>query len=356
MKMPLMRKEETVGAVVGVGSVPFRWTRIAPGQGEAMNTGNEPRTVTVAAQWMAGRDIRAIELQAADGRPLPDAEPGAHIDLHLPNGLVRQYSLMEPARSPVRYRIGVLRDAASRGGSSYVVDELREGDSITITGPRNHFALDETAGEYVLIAGGIGITPLVAMVRRLIELGRTPTLHYLVRDRDRAAFLDELEDLLPSHALHLHVDADGDVPDLAAITGDPGDGRQVYACGPAGLLDAIREATAAWPGGRVHFEQFNNVAGVEAETAEAICEVELRRSGTRFVLEPGETLLEALERLGAEVPCVCREGVCGTCAVGVIEGEVDHRDAVQDDAEKASNEVMFVCVSRPLGAHLVLDL
>jgi vanillate O-demethylase ferredoxin subunit len=355
MNIPAMRNPKIRDTADPIGSVDFQWTRNAAGQGQAMNSATETRAVTVAAQWIAGRDIHVLELAAADGRALPDAEAGAHIDLHLPNGLVRQYSLMEPGPAPDRYRIGVLRDADSRGGSACVAEEIREGDRLSITGPRNHFALDETADDYVLVAGGIGITPLVAMARRLADLGRPVELHYLVRERERAAFVDELGAVLPEGALHLHVDEEGGSPDLAAIAGEAGDGRQLYACGPGGLLDAIRDITADWPAGHVHFEQFSNDADGEA-AAEAACEIELRRSGVRFTLEAGETLLEALHRHDIDVPCACTEGVCGTCAVDIVEGAVEHRDALQDDDEKADNAVMFVCVSRPLGAHLVLDL
>ena len=360
MKTHVMRKPESVVVTDGIGNVPFRWVQCAPGEGAAMNhddrNANRNRAVTVRQRWEAASDVSALELVAEDGRALPTAEAGAHIDLHLPNGLVRQYSIMEPGEAPDCYRIGVLRERESRGGSAFVADRLATGDRLAITGPRNHFRLDESAGAYVLIAGGIGITPLVAMTHRLVELGRPVELHYLVRERSRAAFVEELESILPAGALHLHVDAEGAAPDVAAIAGRPAADRQLYACGPGGLLDAIRAATSHWPAGHVHFEQFANTAARGDAGASESCEIELRRSGVQFTLAPGETLLEALHRHDVDVPCACQEGVCGTCAVDIVEGAVDHRDALQDDDEKADNTVMFVCVSRPLGSRLVLDL
>lgn len=355
MNTPVTRTPEPAITADGIAGVSFRWARCVPGKEKAMNHATENRAVTVRARWDAATDIHALELVAADGAALPAAEAGAHIDLHLPNGVVRQYSIMEPGTAPDVYRIGVLREHESRGGSAYVADELAASDRLAISGPRNHFALDESADEYVLIAGGIGITPLAAMARRLVELGKAFELHYCVRDRERAAFLDELEALVPADALHLHIDAEGERPDIAAIVGDPADSRQVYACGPSGMLGAIRDATAAWPTGHVHFEQFTNDAAGDP-AADTTCEIELRRSGLRFTLEADETLLEALHRHEVDLPCACQEGVCGTCAVDIVEGEVDHRDVLQDDDEKAENTVMFVCVSRPLGDRLVLDL
>ncbi len=319
-----------------------------------------PREVVVKRQWLACAGIKVIELAAADGRALPAAEAGAHVDVHLPDGLVRQYSITNPGMTPASYVIGVLRESASRGGSSYLVDRLQTGDHLAITGPRNNFMLDETADSFQLIAGGIGVTPMLAMARKLVEHGRPVAFHYLVRTRARAAFLAELETLLPSGAFHLHVDEEAGLPDLTALVDKATPGRHIYACGPEPLLAAISRATVAWPGGQVRFERFRNlplrtIAGAPAD-APRTCRVELRRSGIDFDLQPQETLLEALEREGLSPACLCREGICGTCAVGVLEGAVDHRDAVQSDDEKADNRVMYVCVSRPVGAHLVLDL
>lgn len=355
MNTPVTRKADPIIKPDAIASVSFCWTRCEPGKEKAMNQITDNRAVTVRACWDAATDIRALELVAADGAALPDAEAGAHIDLHLPDGLVRQYSIMDPGPEPDAYRIGVLRERESRGGSAWVAEQLTAGDELEISGPRNHFVLDEAADAYVLIAGGIGITPVTAMARRLLELGKRFDLHYCVRDRSRAAFLGELEALMPADALHLHIDDEGQRPDLAAIVGDAASSRQVYACGPAGMLDAIREATVAWPKGRVHFEQFSNEA-VRDPAADTACEIELRRSGLRFTLEADETLLEALHRHDVDLPCACQEGVCGTCAVDIVEGDVDHRDVLQDDDEKAENTVMFACVSRPLGDRLVLDL
>lgn len=339
----------------------------APSSTATANAALEPRAVVVRRQWLAGNDIKAIEIAAADGAALPAAEAGAHIDVHLPDGAVRQYSITAPGPTPERYVIAVLRDPQSRGGSRYLVEHLQAGDRLAITGPRNNFTLDETGVAYRLIAGGIGVTPLLAMARRLVALGRDVDFHYLVRSRERLAFMDELSALLPAHALHVHVDDEAGLPDLDALTGDPAPGHHIYACGPEPLLGAVRAATADWPGRNVRFERFQNTPAPEPDTAETgntdatadsatICQVELRQSGVTFELEADETLLEALERQQIEMPSLCQEGICGTCAVGVIEGDIEHRDALQDDEEKSQNDVMYVCVSRPRGAHLVLDL
>jgi vanillate O-demethylase ferredoxin subunit len=339
LKKPIPTEPEHAATHDRIDGVAFRRSRGIPGGGQAMNDATQRRPVRIRRRWPAGRDILALELVAEDGGPLPATAAGAHIDLHLPNGLVRQYSIMDPCSAPQSYRIGVLRESDSRGGSAYIVDELGEDDCLDIDGPRNHFTLDEAGSRYVLVAGGIGITPLVAMARRLVELGRTVELHYLVRDRERAAFLDELEAILPEGTLHLHVEAESGRPDPAALVGPPEADRQLYACGPGGLLDAIRDATADWATGCVHYEKFSNDAPGQAEATET-CEIELHRSGTRFTLQPGETLLDALRRNDVDMPSACCEGVCGTCAVEVVEGDVDHRDALQDYEEKASNEVM----------------
>ena len=313
------------------------------------------RTMTIARRWTAARDVHVLELAATDGQPLPPAEPGAHIDLHLPGGIVRQYSLLNAEQEPERYRVGVLRDPQSRGGSACVADALPAGSQLRITGPRNHFVLDESASQYTLIAGGIGVTPLLAMARRLKQLGRPCAFHYLLRTRERAAFLDELDTLLAPGELHVHIDAEGTAANIEDIVGAAATERQLYACGPTGLLDAITSATEAWSSDSVHFERFAAPA-VSPATAASPATIELRRSGLSFELAADETLLHALHRHGVDVPCACEEGVCGSCAVDVVEGAVDHRDSLQDDDEKAENRVMFTCVSRPSGPHLVLDL
>lgn len=307
--------------------------------------------------WHAATDIKAIELARVDGRPLPAVTAGAHIDVHLPDGIVRQYSLLEPGSAPTTYRIAVLREAQSRGGSHYMADDLHDGQTLSISPPRNHFALDESAASYHLLAGGIGVTPLVAMAHRLMALGKPFVFDYFVRDRDRAAFADALAERLPAKAFRLHVDTEKTRPDLAALIGGPGDDHRLYVCGPAGFLDAIRAHTRGWPAGHVGYEQFHAAIDAKAPPSEAqSCTVELDKSGLSFELGRDETLLEALERHGVDMPHACREGVCGTCAVGVLAGAVDHRDALQDDEERAANDVMYPCVSRPVGGHLLLDL
>ncbi|WP_016854603.1 PDR/VanB family oxidoreductase [Halomonas smyrnensis] len=298
--------------------------------------------------------IVELTLEAADGTTLPVAPAGAHLELDLPGGLVRHYSLLDDGADG-RYRLGVLREPDSRGGSVLLVDDVREGQAFTASAPRDRFPLDESGRRQVLIGGGIGITPLVAMARRLCRRGLTPEVHYLVRREEDAAFADELAALLPEGALHLHVsDRDGRA-EVADLVGEVDAGVRIHACGPEGLLAALEAVAVTWPAGCLQLERFRGAAP-DATPRDGQCEIVLARSDRTVVLAPDESLLDGLTRAGVAPPTLCGEGACGTCACGVIEGDVDHRDVLQDDAEKAANDTLYACVSRPAGARLVLDL
>lgn len=322
-----------------------------------MTDGYQKRGVIVGNKRLVGIDTYELVLMDEDGRELPPVEAGAHLDLYLPNGLVRQYSIIDRCQEGQAYRIAVLRDPKSRGGSSSVAKEVKPGQRLVIAGPRNHFPLDLSARDYVLVAGGIGITPVFPMARRLAAEGKCFVVNYLVRSRERAAYLDEIEEADWGGRLLLHADEEKGVPDIAAIVGDAAPGKQVYVCGPGGLIDAVLAATEDWPQGQVHFERFAGVqpTGGESETVSSF-EVELAQTGKTVVVGPDESILEAVEKVGVTVDAVCREGVCGSCMVDILEGEVDHRDVVQTPAEQASNEMMCVCVSRAKGSRIVLDL
>ncbi|ATJ83117.1 PDR/VanB family oxidoreductase [Halomonas beimenensis] len=298
--------------------------------------------------------IVELTLEAEDGAPLPPAPAGAHLELELPDGLVRHYSLLDDGAEG-RYRLGVLREADSRGGSAFLADQASEGLRLTASLPRDRFPLDETGRRQVLIGGGIGITPLVAMARRLCARGITPEVHYLVRREADAAFAEELAALLPEGALCLHVSARDGRAEVASLVGEVDADTRVHACGPEGLLAALEAAAAAWPAGCLRLERFRGTAP-DAAPRDGHCEIVLERSGRTLTLAPEESLLEGLDRAGVAPPTLCGEGACGTCACGVIEGEVDHRDVLQSDAEKAANDTLYACVSRPAGARLVLDL
>lgn len=299
----------------------------------------------------AARNIHLYEFTPLDAQPLPPFTAGAHIDLHLPNGLVRQYSLCNPPGERHRYVVGVKRDGNSRGGSQFIHESLRVGTVLTIGAPRNNFALAEEAPHTVLIAGGIGVTPMVGMAARLRQTGRPWQLHYSVREQDDAAFLDALT----GPELHLHVDAKhvGQPLPVADIVRGAAPGSHLYCCGPAPMLDAFEAATADWPRSHVHVERFTPVkpaAGAGGFT------VKLARCGDSVAVAPGQSILSALRGIGMAVPASCEQGICGTCETRVLQGLPDHRDSLLSDDEKQAGKVMMICCSGSLGDLLVLDL
>lgn len=301
-------------------------------------------------------DIVGLELRAPGGARLPAFTPGAHIDLHLADGLRRQYSLTNDSREDDRYCLGVGLAAPSRGGSRHVHERLKKGDVVQISPPRSLFGIEPAAAEHLFIAGGIGITPILAMIRWCEANHRPWRLLYAVRSRARAAYL---WDLAPHHGrVHLHLDEeqDGQPPDIAAwIAG--GAGRHIYCCGPGGLMDAVARhaADAGLPADAVHFERFTAEPSLATAESRAFTVV-LRRTKRDIEVPPHESVLAALERCGIELPFSCREGLCRTCETPVIEGAVDHRDHVLDAGERAANGSMIICVSRALGERIVLDL
>lgn len=318
-----------------------------------MTQPQETLDVVVSDHRRLAPGVYQLELTPVAAGDLPSAEPGAHLDVRLPDGQVRQYSLLDDGASG-RYRIGVRREADSRGGSAFLAERAAPGTRLTVSPPRCHFRLDEAARRSVLIAGGIGVTPLVAMARHLARRGADLEFHYLVRHREQAAFLDELANVLPAGALHLHVSSQAGCVDLAAVMGAGRDDTRVYACGPGALLEAVEGVARDWPAGRLRIERFRGAT--EATPASQACRVELRRSGHHFTLQAGERLLDALEREGVAPASLCGEGVCGTCAIPVVAGEIDHRDELQSPDEKATNDLMYACVSRPRGSTLILDI
>jgi ferredoxin-NADP reductase len=300
----------------------------------------------------AARDTNIYEFVAPDGGTLPAAEPGAHIDLHLPNGLVRQYSLTAPDPAPLRYVLCVKRDAASRGGSSYMFDGLRVGHHIGISAPRNNFALVENADRVVLFGGGIGITPLFAMVQRLRGLGRSFELHYSCRSRAYTAFFDALKSLEQVH-FHFDDEAGGRFIDLSALVGAAPPTAHLYCCGPAPMLDAFECATKSWPAGQVHVEYF---AAKATPSLEGGFVVQLARSAKEFYIPPGKSILEVLLEAGYKLPFSCQEGVCGSCETKVLSGTPDHRDSILTETERAANSIMMICCSGSKSPQLTLDI
>ena len=261
--------------------------------------------------------INSYELVNPAGDELPPFTAGAHIDLHLANGMIRSYSLVNDQSERHRYVIAVNNDAAGRGGSKHVHETLRAGQVIEISRPRNNFALHEEAGHSVLIAGGIGITPMLSMIRRLEALGRSWELYYATRTRVAAAFLDELNALRPSN-LHLTFDQEPQAKmiDLAAIVKAARPEAHLYCCGPVSMLQAFEAATADRPAGQVHVEYFK---AREKPAADGGFEVRLARSKQTIAVQPGQTILDALLAAGINANYACSEGVCGTCETRVIE-------------------------------------
>jgi tetrachlorobenzoquinone reductase len=305
--------------------------------------------------WEA-EGILGIELvPMAPNMLLPAPEPGAHVELHLGNGCVRSYSLTNPGERH-RWTLAVNRDAASRGGSKWIHEALRPGATLEVDGPHNHFALDEAAPHSVLIAGGIGITPLLAMARRLAALGKPWALHYATRTRSVMAYADTLRELAERSGaqLDLRCDSEGDAPlDLAKIVSTLPEGSHIYACGPAGLLAAFEAATATLASERVHLERF---ASTQQAATEGGYTVKLARDGRSVLIAHGRSILDALIEIGLNPPHSCREGTCGSCETRVIKGTPDHRDEVLTDAERAEGTRMMICCSGSKSPTLVLDL
>lgn len=319
--------------------------------------GTIPIKAMVARRDLIATDVLQLELTAPPPHLLEPFEAGAHIDLHLGNGLVRSYSLVNPGPAPASYRIAVQRDARSRGGSSWIFDELQAGHSIEITGPRNSFRLVDDGKPIVLIAGGIGITPLWSMAQRLRDTAVPWKLYFAARSRDRAAFLDEisaLEAATPGSVV-LHFDDQHDFQPIdlrwpvAAALPD----SHLYCCGPAPMLASFEALTQDRDPALVHIERFT---AAEAPALEGGFEVVLARSRRTLAIARGQSILDALLQSGLTIPFACTEGVCGECLTKVLEGEPLHRDSYLTEDERASNSLITVCCSGSKGPRLVLDL
>lgn len=309
----------------------------------------------VDAIYPVAETIRAVELVSADGSPLPDFEPGAHINLKLPGDLSRSYSLTNGPTNRDRYCIAVNRDAASRGGSAYIVEKLQVGDVLPVDPPHNTFHLVEGAELSVFFAGGIGITPILAMIRQLEASGERWKLFYATRNRASAAFIAELEALEATTPgrVHLHFDSEaGKVFPLLKLAATVPKAAHVYCCGPGKMIEVFR-ASAGWrPEDNVHIEHF---VGTKAKPTTAF-DVVLKRRGVQLHVPAGETIMQVLMDNGIPVAHSCREGVCGTCETVVLEGEPDHMDNILSRRERESGTVMMICCSGAKSDKLVLDI
>jgi tetrachlorobenzoquinone reductase len=304
------------------------------------------------------RDTKLCTFRRIDGQPLPPYRPGAHIDLHLPNKLLRQFSLVVPDADHSRYVVGIKRDENSRGGSRYIIEEMKVGDEIEISAPRNNFALVEDAEHVTLFAGGIGITPIWCMVQELAAHKRSWTLHYACRSRADMAFLETLQQFRPE-SVHLHFDDEaGGVFDMGAAIAATPPGAHIYCCGPNPMLKAFEAATAARPRNLIHVEYFTpkEEASADQESKLGGFWVELARSGEEYFIPEGKKILEVLYEAGVDVDYSCELGICGTCETRVISGTPIHHDSILSEEEQASNEKVMICCCGCVTERLVLDM
>jgi ferredoxin-NADP reductase len=305
----------------------------------------------VESKDMAADGIAVLTLRRTDRSPLPAWTAGAHIDVILPNSLTRQYSLCGDPGDLGRYRIAVLKEPKSRGGSEFVHRSLQAGHKIGIKGPRNNFPLIP-APRYLFIAGGVGITPILPMLSAAEGRRASWTLLYGGRRRASMAFLNELT----SYRDHVTIAPQDEVGllDIVDALREPRSDTLVYCCGPEPLLSAVESYCAGWSPGSLNVERFKSIdLGTQSDQP---FDVELRRTGMRLTVPVGKTILETMEETGTIVVHSCREGICGTCEVAVIEGIPEHRDSVLSLAQKNSNKAMMICVSRSKSRLLVLDI
>jgi len=315
--------------------------------------------LVVAKKWREAADVQGFELVDPQGRELPPFTAGAHVDIEIAPGLVRQYSLCNDPRRRDHYQIAVLRETSGRGGSAALLDEVEAGQALKVSEPRNHFTLEPSARRTVLIAGGIGITPILCMAERLAHAGAPFELHYAARTPDRAAFLERIAASAFADRTKLYFSEGPDSPrlDLDAVLAAPLPGAHLYVCGPARLIEAALATAKAkgWPSSRVHREFFARPEGEDQGPAEPF-EVEIASSGEVLTVPADRTATEVLAEHGIEVATSCEQGVCGTCVTRVLEGVPDHRDFFLTADEQAANDQITLCCSRAKTKRLVLDL
>jgi vanillate O-demethylase ferredoxin subunit len=308
-------------------------------------------TLQVIRRELQG-EVVLLTLAHADGIALPAFSAGAHIDLHLTEDLIRPYSLCGDPQDRQHYQLGILKDGNSQGGS-LAVHALREGETITVSEPRNLFTLDERAGHSLLIGGGIGITPMLAMAAELHAAGRSFTLHYCARSRGQAAFVAQLESAPYAGQVHLHF-SDQQRLNLDAVLSDVPPNTHVYVCGPTRLMDAVNAGAKrlGYAAENVHQECFS----AEVQTGGAAFDVVAATSGITVQVREDQTIVEALAQAGLKVNVSCKQGICGSCLTDVLEGEPDHRDSYLTDEEKADGDQILLCCSRSKCGRLVIDL
>ena len=313
------------------------------------------RSITYLAEG-----IKSFEFIAPDRGELPSFMAGSHIDVHLPDGVIRQYSLCNPPSETHRYVVAVLREANGRGGSIAMHDRFSPGDEITISTPRNHFSLADDAKRHIFVAGGIGITPIMSMLAEAVSRHEPFHLYYCTRTPERTAFIEELQAHIAAGQVSIHHDG-GDPQaglDLPTILGKSQPGDHLYYCGPSGFMDAVEAAATHWAPEAVHYERFSapalSAANVRSESLSQGFDVKLARTGEVFHVEAGKTIVEVLKENGVIVDVSCEEGYCGTCMTRYLEGSPIHNDTVLDDEDRQG--YLMVCCARSNGGCLVLDL
>ena len=319
---------------------------------------NATLTVRVIQKNTEALDIDSFELVAADGQPLPAFSAGSHVDVHLPGGLIRQYSLCNSSGENHRYQIAVLKDANSRGGSKAMHEQVKVGDVLQISAPKNHFMLAHEATRHLFLAGGIGVTPILCMAERLTTTGADFQMHYCTRSAERTAFRARItesglapkvtfyfDDAVPEHKL-----------DIAELLAKPETGVHVYVCGPKGFMNAVLDTArgSGWSEAQLHYEFFG--ADVSPVATDESFEVQVASSGQIVTVGKEQTILDALAAAGVEILSSCEQGVCGTCLTRVIEGVPDHRDMYLTPEEQVANDQFLPCCSRSKSARLVLDI
>lgn len=332
-------------------------TSAAP-QGEGIGAEPGIQVRLHAIVWEAD-GIATFEFRAPSGEPLPPFRAGAHIDVHIHPGCVRQYSLCNDPAERNRFLVAILREQNGRGGSRAIHEERHVGDLMTIRGPRNHFPLAQSAAGHLLVAGGIGITPMMAMVAELEGSGQSFQLHYCTRSPEKTAFVDRLAPLIAAGKVVLHHDG-GDPSrglDLGALLQKPPEGTHLYYCGPTGFMEATRAASAHWPTGTVHFEYFrppsDAVTGAAARV-DAPFKVKLVRSGLELDVPADKRIIDVLREHDVFFETSCEDGLCGTCLTRYVEGEPEHRDYVLDEGDR--KEFVLICCARSKSPVLALDL
>ena len=314
--------------------------------------------VRVARKAAEAEDIVTLELVATDGKALPAFSAGSHVDVLLPNNITRQYSLCNDPQETHRYLIGVLRDPASRGGSQAVHELVQEGVLLTISTPRNHFPLVHEAKRSLLLAGGIGVTPILCMAERLAITGADFVMHYAARSPARTAFRARIAASNFAQRVQFHFDdgAAAQKLDLDKVLARPEAGTHLYVCGPKGYMDAVLGTARknGWPEAQLHYEFFG--AEVAKSDSDASFEIRLASSGRIVMVPKDKTVTQALAEAGVEIMMSCEQGVCGTCLTRVLEGVPDHKDSYLTPEEQAANDQFLPCCSRSKTPQLVLDL